>query len=170
MSYTLNNLFQISPDMLDKALSSLTSKANHHTEAGNLLRAIKARSGCVGRILNKSSLPAIQAALPGYMVYYSIQDSLKRRPRCLYIRRLDDQGQPLCGPGHRWEFELATADEPRLTAERIDERITYHINETQRYSRMAAELPAQAAAYNAAAAYLQPIKRNLSTALLYAER
>ena len=33
---------------------------------------------------------------------------------------------------------------------------------------MAAELPAQAAAYNAAAAYLQPIKRSIDTVMLYA--
>ena len=168
MSYTLNNLFQISPDTLDKALSALTSHANHHTEAGRILRAIKARSGCVDRILNKSSIPAIQAALPGYIVSYGIQDSLKRRPRCIYVRRLDDQGQPLCGPGNHWSFELATADEPRLSAARLDDRIAYHTEQAQRYSALAANLPAQAAAYNAAAAYLQPIKRSVETALLYA--
>lgn len=168
MSITLDGLFQINPDTLDKALTGLTSQANHHTEAGRILRAIKARSGCVDRILNKSSIPVIQAALPGYVVHYSIQDSLKRRPRQIYVRRLDEQGQPLCGPGNHWSFELATADEPRLTAARLDERITYHIEQAKRYSTLAAELPAQVAAYNAAAAYLQPIKRNVSTAFLYA--
>ena len=168
MSYTLDHLYQLSPDTLDKALSALTGHADHHTEAGRILRAIKARSGCVGRILNKSSVAALQAALPGYVVTYGIQDSLKRRPRCIYVRRLDAQGQPLCGPMNHWSFELATVDEPRLTAERIDERITYHMEQTKRYSVLASDLPAQAAAYNAAAAYLQPIKQSLSTALLYA--
>lgn len=168
MSITLNDLYQLSPDTLDKALSSLTSHANHHTEAGRILRAIKARSGCVGRILNKSSVPAIQAALPGYSVSYGIQDSLKLRPRCIYVRRLDDQGQPLCGPGNHWSFELATTAEPHLTAARIEVRIAYHTEQAQRYSTLAAELPAQVAAYNAAAAYLQPIKRSISTALIYA--
>lgn len=168
MSITLDGLYQLSPDTLDKALSALTSHANHHTEAGRILRAIKARSGCVGRILNKSSVPAIQAVLPGYVVTYSIQDSLKRRPRCIYVRRLDEQGQPIIGPGAHWSFELATAEEPRLTADLLDERITYHAEQAKRYSIYAAELPAQVAAYNAAAAYLQPIKRSVSTALLYA--
>lgn len=168
MSYTLDHLHQITPDVLDQALSALTSRANHHTEAGRILRAIKARSGCVGRILNKSTIPALQAALPGYFVSYSIRDSLKRRPRCIYVRRLDAQGQPLCGRGNYWEFELSTVDEPRLTAEHLDERITYHTNEAKRYSCIGADVPAQVAAYNAAAAYLQPIKNSLSTALLYA--
>jgi len=168
MSTTLDGLFQLSPDTLDKALSALTSHANHHTEAGRILRAIKARSGCVGRVLNKSSVPAIQAALPGYVVSYGIQDFLNRRPRIIYVRRLDDQGQPISGPGSHWSFELATADQTRLTAERLDERITYHAEQAKRYSVYAAELPAQVAAYNAAAAYLQPIKRSVSTALLYA--
>lgn len=168
MSTALDNLFQLSPDTLDKALSSLTSHANHHTEAGRILRAIKARSGCVGRVLNKSSIPAIQSALPGYVVHYSIQDSLKRRPRQIYVRRLDDQGQPLCGPVNHWTFELATSEEPRLTAEKLEDRCTYHAEQAKRYSALAAELPAQVIAYNAAAAYLQPIKRSVSTALLYA--
>ena len=168
MSITLDGLYQLSPDTLDKALSALTSNANHHTEAGRILRAIKARSGCVGRILNKSSVPAIQAALPGYIITYSIQDFLKRRPRCIYVRRLDEQGQPISGPGSHWSFELATSDEPHLTAERLDERIAYHAEQTKRYSVYAAELPAQVAAYYAAAAYLRPIKNSISTALIYA--
>ena len=168
MSITLNELYQLTPDTLDKALSSLIAHANHPTEAGRILRAIKARSGCVGRVLNKSSIPAIQTAIPGYIVSYGIQDSLKRRPRCVYIRRLDEQGQPLCGSGNHWSFELATADEPRLTADHIDERCAYHSEQAARYSKLAAELPTLAADYNAAAAYLQPIKRSLATALLYA--
>lgn len=74
----------------------------------------------------------------------------------------------MTGPSNHWTFELATADEPRLTAELLDNRISYHVEASRKYASIAAELPAQAAAYNAAAAYLQPIKRSLDTALLYA--
>ena len=82
--------------------------------------------------------------------------------------RLDDQGQPMCGPSNHWTFELATADEPKLSAALLDEQIAYHVEQSRRYSTLAAELPAQAAAYNAAAAYLQSIKRSIDTAMLYA--
>lgn len=166
--YTTNRLYQIDADTLDKALSALTSAANHHTQAAQLLRAIKTRSGCVGRIFNRSCVQAMQAALPGYAVRYYISDGLKRRPRNLCIVRLNDQGQPMTGPSNHWTFELATVDEPNLTAELLDNRISYHVEEARRYASIAAELPAQAAAYNAAAAYLQPIKRSLDTALIYA--
>ena len=50
----------------------------------------------------------------------------------------------------------------------IDDQIAYHVKEAESYTDMAACLPSQVAAYNAAAAYLQPIKRSLDTALLYA--
>lgn len=166
--YTTDNLSPITADVLDKALSCLTSAANHHTDAAKLLRAIKARSGCVGRMFNRSCVQAIQDALPGYAVRYYISDSLKRRPRNLCIVRLDDHGQLMNGQPNHWTFELATADEPKLTAELLDNRISYHVDEARLYASIAAELPAQAAAYNAAAAYLQPIKRSLDTALLYA--
>lgn len=166
--YTTDHLYPIEPDVLDKALSSLTSIANHHTDAAKLLRAIKARSGCVGRTFNKSCIPAIQAALPGYSVRYYISDAVKRRPRMLVVIRLDDHGQPMHGPYNHWAFELATADEPKLSAALLDEQIAHHVEQARRYTAMAAELPAQAAAYNAAAAYLQPIKRSIDTAMLYA--
>lgn len=166
--YTTDHLYPITDDVLDKALSSLTSAANHHTEAAKLLRAIKARSGCVGRVFNRSCIEAMQAALPGYAVRYYISDSSKRRPRNLCIVRLDDQGQPMHGPSNHWTFELATADEPKLSAQLLDNRISYHVDEARRYASMAAELPTQTAAYNAAAAYLQPIKRSIDTAMLYA--
>lgn len=168
MSTTLDALWQIDPDTLDKALSNLTASVNHHTEAGRILRAIKARSGCVGRVFNKASVPAIQAALPGYVVSYTIRDGLKRRPRCIFIRKLDEQGNAICGRRAHWELELATADEQHLTAAHLDERIAYHAEQAKRYSTTAAELPAQVAAYNAAAAYLKPIKSSISTALIYA--
>ena len=63
--YTTDHLFPITDDVLDKALSSLTSSANYHTDAAKLLRAIKARSCCVGRVFNRSCIEAMQAALPG---------------------------------------------------------------------------------------------------------
>ena len=166
--YTTDHLYPITDDVLDKALSSLTSIANHHAEAAKLLRAIKARSGCVGRVFNRSCIEAMQAALPGYAVRYYISDSLKRRPRNLCIVRLDGHGQPMNGPYNHWTFELATADDPKLSAARLDEQIAYHVEHARGYASLAAELPAQAAAYNAAAAYLQPIKCSIDTAMLYA--
>ena len=166
--YTTDHLYPIAPDVLDKALSSLTSIANHHTDAAKLLRAIKARSGCVGRTFNRSCLPAMQAALPGYSVRYYISDAVQRRPRMLVVIRLDDQGQTMTGPSNHWTFELATADEPKLSAARLDEQIAHHVEQARRYASLAAELPAQAAAYNAAAAYLKPIKCSIDTAMLYA--
>lgn len=166
--YTTDHLYPITDDVLDKALSSLTSIANHHTDAAQLLRAIKVRSGCVGRTFNKSCIPAIQAALPGYSVRYYISDAVKRRPRMLVVFRLDDHGQPMYGPSNHWAFELATADAPELTAARLDEQIAHHVEQARKYTSLAADLPAQAAAYNAAAAYLQPIKRSIDTAMLYA--
>ena len=166
--YTTDHLYPIAPDVLDKALSSLTSIAKHHTEAAQLLRAIKVRSGCVGRTFNKSCIPAIQAALPGYSVRYYISDAVQSRPRMLVIIRLDDQGQTMTGPSNHWTLELATADEPKLTAEHLDERIAYHVEQARKYSTMSAELPAQVTAFNAAAAYLKPIKCSIDTAMLYA--
>ena len=166
--YTTDHLYPIAPDVLDKALSSLTSIANHHTDAAKLLRAIKARSGCVGRTINKSCIPAIQAALPGYSVRYYISDAVQRRPRMLVVVRLDDQGQTMTGPSNHWTLELATADAPKLSAALLDEQIAHHVEQARRYASLAAELPAQAAAYNAAASYLQPIKCSIDTAMLYA--
>lgn len=166
--YTTNGLYQIDADTLDKALSALTSTANHHTQAAQLLRAIKARSGCVGRIFNRACIPAIQSALPGYRVSYIIRDGLKRRPREVVICRLDKDGRLMCGASNHWYFDLATADRPRLEASRLDEQISNHVSEAARYASIAADLPAQVAAYNAAAAYLQPIKRDIDQAMLYA--
>lgn len=67
-----------------------------------------------------------------------------------------------------WRLELATADAPKLSAALLDEQIAHHVEQARRYTAMASELPAQAAAYNAAAAYLQPIKCSIDTAMLYA--
>lgn len=166
--YTTDHLYPITDDVLDKALSALTRMSNDHTDAAKLLRAIKARSGCVGHMFNRSCIEAMQAALPGYAVRYYISDSLQRRPRNLCIVRLDDQGKPMHGPYNHWTFELATADEPKLSAVLLDEQIAHHVEQARSYTSMAAELPAQAAAYNAAAVYLQPIKRSIDTSMLYA--
>lgn len=168
MYYTTDKLCPVSSDILDEALSSLIAKANHHTEEAQLLRAIKVRSGCIGRTFNKSCIPAIQAALPGYSVRYYISDAVKRRPRMLVVIRLDDQGQTMTGPSNHWTLELSTADAPKLTAEHLDEQIAYHVEQARKYSTMAAELPAQVAAFNSAAAYLKPIKCSINTAMLYA--
>ena len=168
MYYTTDKLYPVSSDILDEALSALSRLARCHTDEAQLLRAIKARSGCVGRTINKSCIPAIQAALPGYSVRYYISDAVQRRPRMLVVIRLDDQGQTMTGPSNHWTFELATADEPKLSAARLDEQIAHHVEQARRYASLAAELPAQAAAYHAAAAYLQPIKRSIDTAMLYA--
>lgn len=166
--YTTDKLYPIAPDMLDKALSALTASANRHTEAAKLLRAIKARSGCVGRTFNRSCLPAMQAALPGFSVSYSISESLKRRPRNLHIIRLDDQGKAMYGPSNHFSFELASCDAPKLSSALLDDLIAYHIGEAKRYASTAAALPAHVSAYNAACVYLQPIKREIDTAMLYA--
>lgn len=168
MYYTTDKLYPVSSDILDEALSALSRLARCHTEEAQLLRAIKDRSGCVGRTINKSCIPAIQAALPGYSVRYYISDAVQRRPRMLVVIRLDDQGQTMTGPSNHWTLELATADAPKLTAEHLDERIAYHVDQARNYSTMAAELPAQVAAFNAAAAYLKPIKCSIDTAMLYA--
>ena len=168
MSSTTDALYPVLGDMLDRAISSLAAKARYHTEAAQILRAIKARSGCVGRMFNRSVLPAIQAVMPGYRVSYGIRDYVKRRPRNLYIVRLNASGNPVYGPYNHWEFELATYAAPKLSMSVIDDQIAYHVKEAESYTDMAACLPSQVAAYNAAAAYLQPIKRSLDTALLYA--
>lgn len=86
----------------------------------------------------------------------------------LVVIRLDDHGQTMNGSANHWAFELATADEPKLSAALLDEQIAHHVEQARSYTSMAAELPAQAAAYNAAAAYLQPIKRSIDTVMLYA--
>lgn len=168
MYYTTDKLYTVSTDILDEALAALSRLARCHTEEAQILRAIKARSGCVGRVINRSCVPAIQAALPGYSVRYYISDAVKRRPRMLVVIRLDDQGNPIAGPCNHWTLELATADAPKMTAEHLDERIAYHVEQARKYSAMAAELPAQIAAFNAAAAYLQPIKRSIDHAMLCA--
>lgn len=166
MNHDLRYLYQITSADLDTALASLTSKAAHHTEAQTILRAIKTRSGLIGRVLNKSSVPALEAALTGYRVTYSINEYSKDRLRYVVVAPLNEQGESVYRLRH--EFALATASAPRLTVETIDERITYHREQAQKYARLAADLPALVAAYNAAAAYLMPIKNELETALIYA--
>lgn len=161
--HDLRYLYPITPEDLDKALAALSAKGTHHEQAQTILRAIKTRSGLVGRILNKGCIPALEAALPGYHVAYSISEYSKDRLRYVTVCPLDDQGGTVYRL--RYEFALATASAPRLTAETIDERITYHREQAKKYALLASSLPAQVAAYNAAAEYLRPIKHGIETAL-----
>lgn len=166
MTHDLRHLYPVTADELDKALSALAAKTAHHAEAQTILRAIKSRSGLVGRVLNKSCLLAMSAALPGYRVSYSINEYSKDRLRYVVVCPINEQGESVYRLRH--EFALATASAPRLTAETLDERITYHREQAQKYAILASELPAQVAAYNAAASYLRPIKSAVETAMLYA--
>lgn len=166
--YSMTGIHAISADTLDEALAALSAKQSYHTEAARVLRAIKARSGCVGKVFNKSVVPAMSAALPGYRVTYGIAEYTKARQRFLYVVRLSESGEIVHGPQNHWSFTLATADHPRMTAETIAERIAYHTEEAQRYARIAADLPAQVAAYNVAADYLRPIKSAVESAMIRA--
>lgn len=162
-------LYSVSADDVSAAVASLSAQAESHAEAARILRAIKARGQVVGRVFNRASVPAIIAAVGSrYSVRYGISDTLKRRPRCLYVQKLDDQGAPVLGHNARWEFELAAAETPRLTAERLDQLITYHRDKTGEYLRAAADLPQKVAEYNAAAEYLRPIRSAVSGLLLKA--
>lgn len=162
-------LYSISADDVSDAVASLSTQAESHAEAARILRAIKARGQVVGRVFNRASVPAIVAAVgPRYSVRYGIYDSLSRRPRCLHVQRLDDHGAPVMGPNARWEFELATAEAPRLTAERLEQLITYHRDKSGEYLRAAADLPQKVAEYNAAAEYLRPIRSAVSGLMLKA--
>lgn len=164
--HDLRYLYPITPQDLDKALAALSAKGAHHEQAQTILRAIKTRSGLVGRVLNKGCVPALEAALPGYHVAYSISEYITSRPRYVTVCPLDDQGRTVYRL--RYEFALATASAPRLTAETIDERITYHREQARKCALLASNLPAQVAAYNAAAEYLRPIKNALESVLNYA--
>lgn len=166
--YDTAGLQPISADTLDEALSALSAKQTYHAEAARILMAIKAKSGCIGKVFNKSVVPAMSAALPGYRVTYGIADYRKSRPRCLYVVRLSESGEIAHGRQNQWSFPLAAADHPRMTAETIAERIAYHTEEAQRYARLTADLPTQVAAYNVAADYLRPIKSAVDSAMLRA--
>ena len=166
--YNTTGIQPISAEKLDEALSALSAKQAYHAEAARILMAIKAKSGRVGKVFNKSVVPAMSAVLPGYRVTYDIAEYTKARQRCLYVVRLSESGEIVTGPQNHWEFTLATADHPLMTAETIAERIAYHTEEAQRYARLAADLPAQVAAYNVAADYLRPIKSAVDSAMLRA--
>lgn len=163
-------LYPISPDEVDAAVSSLSVQADHYAEAAHILRAIKADGQLVGRVFNRASVATVSAAIgSGYAVRYGISDSLKRRPRCLYVQQLDEQGEPIMGSAARFEFEFATVDAPRLTAERLDQLITYHSDKVGEYLRAAADLPQKVAEYNVAAAYLRPLRSEVSGLMLKAQ-
>lgn len=162
-------LYPISLEDINDAVASLTAQANHHAKAAAILRSVKARGQVVGRVFNRASVAAVSAAVgSGYIVRYGIRDSLERRPRCLYVHQLDEQGDPISGWLTRWEFELATVTEPRLTAERLDQLITYHRDKVGEYLRAAADLPQKVTEYNVAAEYLCPLRSEVSGLMLKA--
>lgn len=171
MSYNTDYLYPISAEDVDSALSSLSILAAHHQEGWRLLTAIKTRSGLVGRIFDRRSVEAVQKAVgAGYAVSYYIRDYSKDHPRTLLIERLDDQGQRI--PGYRWHwyFELATTQNPRLTAEKMEERLAYYRDQAAHYQKCAAELPQLVNQYNSACDYMRTIRGELSTILIYAEQ
>lgn len=171
MSYNTDYLYPISAEDVDSALSSLSIRAAHHQEGWRLLMAIKTRSELVGRIFDRRSVEAVQKAVgAGYAVSYYIRDYSKDHPRTLLIEKLDDQGQRI--PGYRWHwyFELASTQNPRLTAEKLEERLTYYRDQAAHYQKCAAELPQLVNQYNSACDYMRTIRGELSTILIYAEQ
>lgn len=171
MSYNTDHLYSISAEDVDGALSSLTICAAHHQEGWRLLMAIKTRSGLVGRIFDRRSVEAVQKAVgAGYAVSYYIRDYTKDHPRTLLIERLDEQGQRV--PGYRWHwyFELASTQNPRLTAEKLEERLTYYRDQAAQYQKYAADLPQLVNQYNGACEYMRKVRSELSTILIYAEQ
>ena len=171
MSYNTDYLYPISAEDVDSALSSLSIRAAHHQEGWRLLTAIKTRSGLVGRIFDRRSVEAVQKAVgAGYAVTYYIRDYSNGHPRTLLIEKLDEQGQRI--PGYRWHwyFELASTQNPRLTAEKMEERLTYYRDMAAHYQKCAAELPQLVNQYNGACDYLRTVRDELSKILIYAEQ
>nr|DAG44204.1 MAG TPA: hypothetical protein [Caudoviricetes sp.] len=171
MSYNTDYLYPISAEDIDSALSSLSIRAAHHQEGWRLLMAIKTRSGLVGRIFDRRSVEAVQKAVgAGYAVTYYIRDYSNGHPRTLLVEKLDEQGQKI--PGYRWHwyFELASTQNPRLTAKKLEERLTYHRDQAAHYQQCAAELPQLVNQYNGACDYLRTVRDELSKILIYAEQ
>lgn len=171
MSYNTDHLYPMSAEDVDSALSSLSIRVAHHQEGWRLLTAIKTRSGLVGRIFDRRSVEAVQKAVgAGYAVSYYIRDYSKDHPRTLLIEKLDEQGQKI--PGYRWHwyFELASTQNPRLTAEKLEERLTYYRDMAAHYQQCAAELPQLVNQYNGACDYLREVRHKLSSILVYAEQ
>lgn len=171
MSYNTDYLYPISTEDVDSALSSISLHAAHHQEGWRLLMAIKTRSGLVGRIFDRRSVEAVQKAVgAGYAVSYYIRDFSKDHPRTLLIEKLDEQGQRIPGWRWHWYFELATTQNPRLTAEKMEERLAYYRDQAAHYQKCAAELPQLVNQYNSACDYMRTIRGELSTILIYAEQ
>lgn len=171
MSYKTDHLYPVSAEDVDSALSSFSIRAAHHQEGWRLLMAIKTRSGLVGRIFDRRSVEAVQKAVgAGYAVSYYIRDYSKDHPLPLLIEKLDEQGQRI--PGYRWHwyFELSSAQNPRLTAEKMEERLTYYRDQAAHYQKCAAELPRLVNQYNGACDYLRTVRGELSTILIYADQ
>ena len=169
MSVSTDHLWPIDPDREDSALAVLSANAAHAQEAWRLLLAIKSAPGLVGRVFDRRSAEAVQKAVgSGYRVTYSIRDYSPNRPRCILIQRLDEQGQGLPGARWHWDFALATTENPRLTAETLDERMTYYREQAARYLKFAADLPQLVSQYNAACDYMCTVRDELSMVLIYA--
>lgn len=169
MSANTDHLWPIDPEREDSALAALSANAAHAQEAWRLLLAIKSASGLVGRVFDRRSAEAVQTAVgSGYRVIYSIRDYSPQRPRCILIQRLDEQGQGIPGARWHWDFALATAGNPRLTAETLDERMTYYRDQAARYLKCAADLPQLVSQYNAACNYMRAVRDELSMILIYA--
>lgn len=171
MSYNTDHLYPVSAEDVDSVLSSLSIRAAHHQEGWWLLAAIKTRSGLVGRIFDRRSVEALQKTVgAGYAVSYYIRDYSKDHTRTLLVEKLDEQGQRI--PGYRWHwyFELASTQNPRLTAEKLEERLTYYRDMAAHYQKCAAELPQLVNQYNGACDYLRTVRDELSKILIYAEQ
>lgn len=170
MSYSTDHLYPVSAEDVDSALSAFSRRAAHHQEGWRLLMAIKTRSGLVGRIFDRRSVEAVQKAVgAGYAVTYYIRDYSNGHPRTLLIEKLDEQGQRI--PGYRWHwyFELANAQNPRLTAEKMEERLTYYRDQAAHYQKCAAELPRLVNQYNSACDYMRNVRDELNSILVYTE-
>jgi hypothetical protein len=169
MSYNTDHLYQMSSEDVDNALSAFARRAAHHQEGFRLLMAIKTRSGLVGRIFDRRSIEAVQKAVgAGYAVTYYIRDYSNGHPRTLLIEKLDEQGQKI--PGYRWHwyFELASTQNPRLTAEKLEECLDYYRDQAAHYQQCAAELPRLVNQYNSACDYMRTVRKELNTILIYA--
>ena len=168
--YNTDHLYPVSAEDVDSALSSFARCAAHCQEGWRLLMAIKTRSGLVGRVIDCRSAEAVQKAVGShYRVGYYISDYVQRRPRTFLIQSLDDEGNAIPGARWHWRFELATKDEPRLTAEDLDHQIDHYREGAREYLKYAADLPQLVSQYNAACDYMRTIRDKLKTILIYTE-
>lgn len=154
-----DSLCPIDEERFDAILGALTAKADHARDALRILQALRA-SGLVGRVFDRRCEEIARAALPGYRVRYYLRDYPEHRPRGLCIA-LDDEQGIRSGERWRWDFELATAKAPRLTAETLDARVTYYRDQLKTYSAAAAALPTLTAEYNASCDYMRGLQSRM---------